>query len=143
MCWYKYLKIWSMNNNYFLSYREKSDTGYWIVQFHWVFFFMSCLFSAYAPHLVELELFKNCLVHIFDILQEKLLKIKLLFAVYRIGLSLLEMTLFRFKVAKTKTGHPVYRSCIYKSFHIPYQQKEWITYRLTVLKFLFFTAGVV
>ena len=68
---------------------------------------MSCLFSAYAPHLVELELFKNCLVHIFDILQEKLLKIKLLFAVYRIGLSLLEMTLFRFKVAKTKTGHPV------------------------------------
>jgi len=43
MCSYKYLKIWSMNNNYFWSYREKSDTRYWIVQFHSVFFFMSCL----------------------------------------------------------------------------------------------------
>ena len=49
-------------------------------------------------------MFKNCLDHIFDILQEKLLKIKLWFAVYRTVLSLLEMTLFRFKVEKTKTG---------------------------------------
>ena len=45
MCSYKYLKIWSMNNNYFWSYREKSDTRYWIVQFHSVFFFMSCLWG--------------------------------------------------------------------------------------------------
>jgi hypothetical protein len=37
--------MWSMSNSWFLSNRERSDIGCWIVQFRSVFFFMSCLWG--------------------------------------------------------------------------------------------------